>query len=246
MDFSGSMTHLPCACLIGLLFAPAGVSDGPGGAIGCKTCPGFSMATGAECPAGIASCSPVDAFVTLMKEWETSTVFPVFLKVTRVIDPRNLAPEVFMQRALALGVGPEIVRRLLSAIVARGVHDPAAWGRDCQIPRRLIEVIGNLPRLTLEHSVVSATDGFQKLRFRTHDGLAVETVIIPLLKPGAVSICLSSQVGCVMGCQFCATARMPRRRSLETWEIIDQFIQARHLARSTGRRVTGAVFMGLG
>jgi len=181
-----------------------------------------------------------------MKEWETSTVFPVFLKVTRVIDPRNLAPEVFMQRALALGVGPEIVRRLLSAIVARGVHDPVAWGRDCQIPRRLIDAIGNLSRLALEHSVVSGTDGFQKLRFRTHDGLAVETVIIPLLKPGAVSICLSSQVGCVMGCQFCATARMPRRRSLETWEIIDQFIQARHLATCTDRRVTGAVFMGMG
>ncbi|MGC1723301.1 MAG: radical SAM protein [Isosphaeraceae bacterium] len=163
-----------------------------------------------------------------------------------MIDPRNLAPEVFMQRALALGVGPEIVRRLLSAIVARGVHDPAAWGRDCQIPRRLIDAIGNLSRLELEHSVVSATDGFQKLLFRTPDSLAVETVIIPLHQPGAVSICLSSQVGCVMGCQFCATARMPRRRSLETWEIIDQFIQARHLARSTGRRVTGAVFMGMG
>ena len=164
----------------------------------------------------------------------------------RVLDPRNLAPEVFMQRALALGVGPEIVRRLLSALVARGVHDPAAWGRDCQIPRRLIDAIGNLSRLALEHSVVSGTDGFQKLRFRTQDNLAVETVIIPLLKPGAASICLSSQVGCVMGCQFCATARMPRRRSLETWEIIDQFIQARQLARSTGRHVTGAVFMGMG
>lgn len=121
-----------------------------------------------------------------------------------MIDPRDLAPEAFMERALALGVGPETVRRLLSAIVARGVHDPAAWGHDCQIPRRLIAAIGTLPRLELEHSVVSGTDGFQKLRFRTHDGLAVETVIIPLLKPGAVSICLSSQVGCVMGCQFCA------------------------------------------
>ncbi len=39
---------------------------------------------------------------------------------------------------------------------------------------------------------------------------------------------------------------MPRRRSLETWEIIDQFIQARHLARISGRRATGAVFMGMG
>ena len=151
-----------------------------------------------------------------------------------------------MHQAIALGVGPEIVRRLLSAILTRGVHDPLAWQRDCQIPRRLINSIGVLPRLKLEHSVISPIDGFQKLRFRTHDSLAVETVIIPLHKPGAVSICLSSQVGCVMGCQFCATARMPRRRSLGTWEIIDQFIQARHLARGTGRRVTGAVFMGMG
>lgn len=181
-----------------------------------------------------------------MKEWETSTVFPLFFSSDRVIDPRDLAPDAFMERAVALGVGPEIVRRLLSAIVGRGIHDPAAWGRDCQIPRRLTDTIGELPRLQLEHSVVSETDGFRKLRFRTHDGLAVETVIIPLHKPGAVSLCLSSQVGCVMGCQFCATARMPRRRSLETWEIVDQFIQARHLARISGRRVTGAVFMGMG
>ena len=106
--------------------------------------------------------------------------------------------------------------------------------------------MGTLPRLELEASLVSPRDGFQKLRFRTHDGLAVETVIIPLKKPGAVSLCLSSQVGCAMACQFCATARMPQRRNLKTWEIIDQFIQARDHARSTGRRATGVVFMGMG
>lgn len=49
-----------------------------------------------------------------------------------------------------------------------------------------------------------------------------------------------------MGCQFCATARMPRRRNLETWEIVDQFLQARELAQGAGKRVTGAVFMGMG
>ncbi len=74
----------------------------------------------------------------------------------------------------------------------------------------------------------------------------METVLIPLHKPGAVSLCLSSQVGCPMGCVFCATARMAQRRNLETWEIIDQFIQAREIVRSGGRRVTGAVFMGMG
>jgi 23S rRNA (adenine2503-C2)-methyltransferase len=100
--------------------------------------------------------------------------------------------------------------------------------------------------LSVEQIRTSPIDGFQKILFRTADGLAIESVLIPLHKPGAVSVCLSSQVGCPMGCVFCATARMPRRRNLETWEIVDQFVQAREIVRSQGRRVTGSVFMGMG
>ena len=164
-----------------------------------------------------------------------------------VTDPRDQAPGYLMAWAGGRGVPEAVARRLLSAVMGRGVHDPAAWGRQFQVPRRLGDaMVVPLPRLALERSVTSAVDGFQKLLFRTADGLAVETVLIPLQKPGAVSICLSSQVGCAMGCVFCATARMPSRRSLATWEIIDQWAQARALAHSQGRRVTGAVFMGMG
>ena len=163
-----------------------------------------------------------------------------------VIDPRNSSPAVFESLALAYGTRPETTRRLLSAILIRGIHDPAVWGRDYQVPKRLLEAVGRLPRLEMQASMVSPTDGFQKLRFKTHDGLAVETVLIPLHKAGTASVCLSSQVGCVMGCKFCATARMPRRRNLEPWEMIDQFVQARQAACRSGRRVTGAVFMGMG
>src|SRR5262249_49494280 len=133
-------------------------------------------------------------------------------------------------------------RRLLAALLGHGVLDPAVWGRDHQVPRRLGDRCGPFPRLTRERSVTSGVDGVQKLLFRTADGLALETVLIPLHKPGAVSVCLSSQVGCAMRCTFCATARMPERRNLATWEIIDQWMQAREVARSQGRRVTGAVF----
>ncbi len=164
-----------------------------------------------------------------------------------MFDPRDLAPDVFATRARELGVPELSVRKLLSALVGRGIHDPVTWGRDFQVPRRLhAAIVYPLPRLQLEKSVTSPIDGFRKLLFRTGDGLAVETVLIPLHKPGAVSLCLSSQVGCAMGCVFCATARMARRRSLETWEIMDQFIQARELCAAEGRRVTGAVFMGMG
>ena len=164
-----------------------------------------------------------------------------------MLDPRDLAPDVFASRALYLGAHERSIRRLIAACVGRGIHDPAVWGRDFQVPRRLREsIVFPLPRLELERSVTSPVDGFQKLLFRTGDGLGVETVLIPLHKPGAVSVCLSSQVGCPMGCVFCATAQMAQRRNLETWEIVDQFIQSREIVRSGGRRVTGAVFMGMG
>jgi 23S rRNA (adenine2503-C2)-methyltransferase len=163
------------------------------------------------------------------------------------IDPRDAAPGVFEARVAPLGVPEPAVRRLLAAIVGRAIHEPAVWAKEYQLPRRLRQaVVYPLPRLSLEQVTTSRVDAFQKVLFRTRDGLAVESVLIPLHKPGAVSICLSSQVGCPMGCVFCATARIARRRNLETWEIVDQFIQARELARSQGRRVTGAVFMGMG
>jgi len=164
-----------------------------------------------------------------------------------VLDPRNAAPDRFEACAREIGFAELPIRRLVAAVVGRGIHEPALWASEYQLPRRLREaMITPLPRLTVEQVRTSPIDGFQKVLFRTHDGLAVESVLIPLHKPGAVSVCLSSQVGCAMGCVFCATARMERRRNLETWEIVDQFIRARELAWSQGRRVTGAVFMGMG
>ncbi len=161
-------------------------------------------------------------------------------------DPRDQTPAAFLDRARSIGANDLAARRLTSAILGHGIHDPGAWGRSFQVPRSLSDRVAPLPRLGLDAHLVSPGDGFEKLRFRTLDGLAVEAVIIPLHKPGAVSLCLSSQVGCAMACAFCATARMPDRRTLATWEIVDQWVQARDLARLTGRRVTGTVFMGMG
>jgi 23S rRNA (adenine2503-C2)-methyltransferase len=158
-----------------------------------------------------------------------------------------MEPAAFEAHARGMGVSEAAIRRLLATVVGRGIHDRSTWGERLQVPRRLREAICDpLPRLTLERLDRSGVDGFEKLLFRTADGLAVETVLIPLHKPGAVSVCLSSQVGCAMGCIFCATARMPRRRNLEAWEIVDQLVQARDVVQSEGRRVTGAVFMGMG
>src|SRR5690348_3590448 len=105
---------------------------------------------------------------------------------TDLFDPRDHEPDAILAWARGLGAADLAVRRLLSALIGRGVDDPSAWGRDFGVPRRLTDRIPPLPRLTLERSQTSPVDGFQKLLFRTLDDLPLEAVLIPLHKPGAV------------------------------------------------------------
>ncbi len=166
--------------------------------------------------------------------------------MTDFVDPRNQSPEQFQLLAGAIGMNPTQTRRVLSEVLGKGGSEPEDWVKQGLLSKKAAAHFRSLPRLSLESIHHSEVDSFRKLVFRTFDGLAVETVIIPLHKEGKNSICLSSQVGCVMGCTFCATARMTNRRNLETWEMLDQFIQARAIVRLDGRRVSGAVFMGMG
>jgi 23S rRNA (adenine2503-C2)-methyltransferase len=98
-------------------------------------------------------------------------------------------------------------------------------------------------------AVQTARDGTRKLRLRTADGAAIESVLIPNEDRGYTQ-CISSQIGCALTCRFCATATLGFQRNLATWEIVDQVYQAQDLlAREAGPypgRITNLVFMGMG
>src|SRR2546421_1340088 len=66
-------------------------------------------------------------------------------------------------------------------------------------------------------TVQTSTDGTQKLRFRTHDDRAIESVLIP--DGDKLTQCISSQVGCALDCRFCATATLGFGRNLTAGEI---------------------------
>ena len=161
-------------------------------------------------------------------------------------DPRNEAPLALIQRYGSAGITETQVRKLLGAVIGAGEYQIEDLRRRGISSALLARMPPTLPRLSLTRSRTSAVDRFRKLVFTTSDGLALETVVIPLEKPGTFSVCLSSQIGCVMACQFCATARMQSRRNLATWEIVDQLVQVRTLLRSEGGRLTSVVFMGMG
>ena len=82
-----------------------------------------------------------------------------------------------------------------------------------------------------------------KVLCRLDDGQAVESVLIPMHGAGHHTVCLSSQVGCKMGCSFCHTARMGLVRSLAAHEIVAQAVAVH---RATGTAPRNAVFMGMG
>jgi 23S rRNA (adenine2503-C2)-methyltransferase len=77
-------------------------------------------------------------------------------------------------------------------------------------------------------------------------GGAVEAVLMPSHRPDRAAGCVSSQVGCAMGCDFCASTRRGLERDLEAGEIVEQFLHLRALAATGGRRLTSLVFMGMG
>ncbi len=90
----------------------------------------------------------------------------------------------------------------------------------------------------------TADDGTRKLRIILEDGNLIEAV---LLKDGSdrYTACLSTQVGCAMGCRFCKTATMGFIRNLTAAEIIEQFYLLEHLAGGAGS-IDSVVFMGMG
>ncbi|WP_321492004.1 23S rRNA (adenine(2503)-C(2))-methyltransferase RlmN [uncultured Desulfobacter sp.] len=83
--------------------------------------------------------------------------------------------------------------------------------------------------------------GLVKFITRLADGLAIESVVIPMTRHN--TLCVSSQVGCKMGCKFCQTARMGFKRNLSASEIVGQVFNARHIL---GHDIKNIVFMGMG
>jgi 23S rRNA (adenine2503-C2)-methyltransferase len=183
------------------------------------------------------------------------------------INIRNLDRAALAAAVAPLGVGADVASRIFARVhrdgmagfapqSVRGLSNAAvaALSAACEWPD--LEVLDRR----------RAEDGFLKYLFKTPDGREIEAVRIPLpdpaaaralkerrraglaapleaLAPAKYTVCLSSQVGCALACDFCATGRLGGIRSLKTWEILAQL---RIIAREADHPVRGVVFMGMG
>lgn len=110
------------------------------------------------------------------------------------------------------------------------------------LPARLrAELEARVPFSSLEVvRQAEASDGTVKTLFRTHDGRAIEAVLMRY-RDGRRSVCLSSQSGCPLTCTFCATGTMKFGRNLAAGEILDQLLHFRRM-----EDVDNVIFMGMG
>src|SRR5919107_961335 len=136
---------------------------------------------------------------------------------------------------------PYRMRQVYRALVGSVVRD---WKEATDLPKELRgELFEETPAsaLALERGL-RATDGTRKYLFYTRDGHAIEAVMIP--EKDRRTVCISTQVGCPMGCTFCATGLLGIKRNLMAREIAEQvFVCARDIAPE---KVSNVVVMGMG
>jgi len=186
---------------------------------------------------------------------------------SEALNLRNLDRDELASAVARFGVGADVAGRIFARVhrdgavgfppeSVRGLSNAAAAALDAACSWLDLEVLDRR----------RASDGFLKYLFKLSDGREIEAVRIPLPAPEAAralkqrrrageaaplealptakyTVCLSSQVGCALACDFCATGRLGGIRSLKTWEILAQL---RIVAREADHPVRGAVFMGMG
>lgn len=141
----------------------------------------------------------------------------------------------------SLGERPFRGRQLMKWIYEKGGESFAQMTDLSKELRERLDEVAYLDRMRLVKRADSRLDQATKLLFELEDGKKVETVLIR--ESGRRTICLSTQVGCPLGCRFCATGKIGLRRNLKAGEIVDQVVEVERLS---GEKPTNLVLMGMG
>ncbi len=143
------------------------------------------------------------------------------------------------------------LKQIKNAIYQDGI---SSFSEIKNIPKELREILDvkiQILSFILEKILVSKNKKSFKALLKLNDGNFIETVLISP-KPGLWSVCISSQVGCALACEFCATGKMGFKRNLSVEEITDQvlfwiqYLKIENLKLKIQNNVSNIVFMGMG
>ena len=152
----------------------------------------------------------------------------------------NLSEDDFKLYLNNLGEKPFRAKQIMEWVYR---HKIQSFDEMTNVKKSFIEQLKNDFSLDLLEVVTHqvSSDGTQKFLFRLHDGNLIESVLMN--NEYGYSICVTTQVGCNMGCVFCASGMKKKLRNLETAEIVMQLLT---VEKVTGIKITHIVIMGIG
>jgi 23S rRNA (adenine2503-C2)-methyltransferase len=141
----------------------------------------------------------------------------------------------------SIGEKPYRARQLYRWMYRRGARAFAEMTDLSREFRLKLEEIANLECSRIEMRQQSKLDQSIKYLFQLTDNLAVEAVY--MVEGNRITVCLSTMIGCPIGCPYCATGIMGFKRNLTAGEIVDQFLW---IQREQSQKITNVVLMGMG
>ena len=163
---------------------------------------------------------------------------------SKKIDIRSLKKNELIKFLNDFNYEPYRAQQILSRVNSQQID---SFEKITNIPKDLIQLLDKKFFLssTLIHQFQKSSDLTFKFSIKLHDNLIIEAVLIPTEK--RITACVSSQVGCSLDCNFCATSRLKRIRNLESYEIYDQIMLLNNESlKSFSKPISNIVFMGMG
>ncbi len=157
-------------------------------------------------------------------------------------DIKNLSRNQLLKWCHQHGLPPYRAHQIMRWIYGRGI---CTFDEMTDISKKIRQLISSQFSIkSLDPRTVEISqDGSKKYLFQLDDGNAIESVLIP--EKNHYTLCISTQVGCAMGCRFCMTARSGLIRNLTQGEILGQILGVRKEVRDQ-KRLSNLVLMGMG
>ena len=158
------------------------------------------------------------------------------------VDLKNLSPSELLEFLGSFGK-----ERYRSVQILRWLYQQGAESFDemTNLSKRLRQEISQVSFISVLRPlcIERATDGTRKFLFQLEDGNRIESVLIP--DKTRLTLCVSTQVGCALGCRFCLTGKAGWRRDLKASEILHQILAVRKMLQGE-KAITNIVLMGMG
>jgi 23S rRNA (adenine2503-C2)-methyltransferase len=156
---------------------------------------------------------------------------------------KNFSLSELEQKILSLGYPKYRAAQIYSHVYNDRIEDFSQMSTIPKEMREELSSIFNINSITIAKSQKSK-DSSTKFLFKLYDNQSIETVLIPeYWDKIRNTVCISTQVGCLLGCKFCATGSLGFTRNLEVTELLDQIFQ---IEKSGKLKITNVVLMGMG